>query len=156
MFSRPISDCPDGRRWKGTVTILRYHIAYGLVENPVRVLSMQPATVPRDRTILTPSLASFAADDSALRLNSAGWIRLPPEVMATLQTHEALKAYCRRQIEKKTSIFDRPLQDFVAGYLDIVEAEVSEHAAELSGNASWEAGLHSTSDWFFSAFLPLP
>jgi len=138
------------------VTILRYHIAYGLVENPARLLSMQPTVLPQGGTVLTPSLASFASDNPALRLNSAGWIRLPPEVMATLQTHEALKAYCRRQIEKKVSIFDRPLQDFISGYFDAVEAEVRSHAAELSGGASWEAAIHSTADWFFSAFLPLP
>src|SRR5678816_1395440 len=82
-FSRRISDCPDGRRWKAIVTILRYHIAYGLVENPARVLSRQAATVQQDGTILTPSLASFASDSPALRLSSAGWIRLPPEIMAT-------------------------------------------------------------------------
>jgi hypothetical protein len=138
------------------VTILRYHIAYGLVENPARVLSTRPATLPQGGTILTPSLASFASNSPALRLNSAGWLRLPPEVMATLQTQATLKDCCRRQIEKKASIFDRPLQDFLVGYLDIVEAQVRDHAAELSGGPSWDAALHSTADWFFSAFLPLP
>ena len=155
-FSRRISDCPDGRRWKAVVTILRYHIAYGLVENPARVLSMQPAALSKGGTILTPALASFASDSPALRLNSAGWIRLPPEVMATLQTHAALKDYCRRQIDKKASIFDRPLQDFLACYLDVVETQIRDHAAELSGGASWDTALQSTADWFFSAFLPLP
>ena len=138
------------------VTILRYHIAFGIVENPARVLSMQPAALPHGGQILSPSLASFASDSPALRLNSAGWMSLPAEVMATLRTHVALKDYCRRRIEKKASIFDRPLQDFLTGYLDAVEAEVRDHAASLPGGASWDAALYGTADWFFSAFLPLP
>jgi hypothetical protein len=138
------------------VTILRYHIAFGVVENAARVLSMQTAALPHGGTILSPSLASFASDSPALRLNSAGWMNLPPEVMATLRTQSALKDYCRRRIEKKAPIFDRPLQEFLAGYLDIVEAEVREHAAMLAGGASWDSALYSTADWFFSAFLPLP
>jgi hypothetical protein len=138
------------------VTILRYDIAFGIVENPARVLSMRPAVLPQGEPILSPSLASFASDSPALRLNSAGWMRLPAEVMATLRTHAALKDYCRRRIEKKASIFDRPLQDFLTSYLDVVEAEVRDHAADLPGGASWDAALYSTADWFFSAFLPLP
>ena len=138
------------------MTILRYHIAYGIVENPARVLSMQAAAATQGQTILSPCLASFASDSPALRLNSAGWMSLPAEVMATLRTQAALKDYCHSRIEKKASIFDRPLQDFLANYLDAVEAEVSDHAAKLPGGASWDAALYSTDDWFFSAFLPLP
>jgi hypothetical protein len=138
------------------VTILRYHIAFGIVEDPARVLSMQHAGLPQGGPILSPSLASFASDSPALRLNSAGWMRLPAEVMSTLRTHAALKDYCRRRIEKKASIFDRPLQDFLTGYLDVVEAEVRDHAPELPGGTSWDAALYGTADWFFSAFLPLP
>ena len=138
------------------MTILRYHIAFGVVENPARLLSMQPAGLPQDRPVLSPSFSSFASDSPALRLNSAGWMSLPAEVMATLRTHAELKAYCRRRIEKKASIFDRPLQDFLAGYLDLVEAEIRDHAAALPGGASWDASLYSAADWFFSAFLPLP
>lgn len=137
------------------MTILRYHIAYGMVENPARVLSMQPAAL-QDGPILSPSLASFASDTPALRLNSAGWMNLPAEVMARLRTHAALKDYCRRRIEKKASIFDRVLQDFLTGYLDVVEAEVSDHAQDLPGGAAWDAALYAGADWFFSAFLPLP
>lgn len=138
------------------MTILRYDIAFGVVENPARVLSMQPAALPHGGKILSPSLASFASDSSALRLNSAGWMNLAPEVMATLRSHVALKDYCRRRIEKKAPIFDRPLQDFLTDYLDAVEAEVRDHAASLPGGASWDAALYSAADWFFSAFLPLP
>jgi hypothetical protein len=138
------------------VTILRYHIAFGIVENPARVLSMQPAALPQGGPILSPSLASFASDSPALRLNSAGWMSLPAEVMTTLRTHAALKDYCRKRIEKKASIFDRPLQDFLTSYLDVIEAEVRDHAAELPGGASWDVALYSAADWFFSAFLPLP
>jgi hypothetical protein len=138
------------------VTILRYHIAYGVVENPARVLAMQPAAAPRGETILSPSLASFTSGSPALRLNNAGWMSLPAEVMATLRTQPALNDYCRRRIEKKAPIFDLPLQKFLTAYLDVVEAEVRDHAAELSGGASWDAALYSTADWFFSAFLPLP
>ena len=138
------------------MTILRYNIAYGIVENPARVLSMQPAALPQVGPILSPSLASFASDSPALRLNSAGWLSLPAEVMATLRTHAALKDYCRRRIKKKASIFDRPLQDFLTSYLDLVEAEVRDHANELPGGASWDTALYDTADWFFSAFLPLP
>jgi hypothetical protein len=145
----------EKRRWKGNVTILRYHIAFGVVENPARVLSMHSA-LPDVGPVLSPSFASFASDSPALRLNSAGWMNLPPEVMATLRTHGALKDYCRRRIEKKAPIFDQPLQDFLTRYLDVVEAEVREHAAALPGGASWDAALYSTDDWFFSAFLPLP
>lgn len=133
------------------MTILRYRIAYGIVENPARVLSMQPAA-----PVLLPSFASFASDSPALRLNSRGWMRLPAEVMATLRTHAALRDYCRRRIEKKASIFDRPLQDFLARYLDVVESEIRDHAADLSGGTSWDTALYCTDDWFFSAFLPLP
>jgi hypothetical protein len=138
------------------VTILRYNIAYGIVENPARVLSMPPAALPQGGPILSPSLASFASDSPALRLNSAGWMSLPAEVMATLRTHAALKDYCRSRIKKKASIFDRPLQDFLTSYLDLVEAEVRDHANELPGGASWDTALYDTADWFFSAFLPLP
>ena len=81
---------------------------------------------------------------------------LPAEVMARLRTPEALKTYCRTRIEKKASIFDPPLQNFLARYLDVVEAEVSDNAASLTGGASWDAALYSKADWFFSAFLPLP
>src|SRR6187200_2792479 len=125
MCWRRISDCPacGRRRWNANVTILRYHIAFGVVENAARVLSMQTAALPHGGTILSPSLASFASDSPALRLNSAGWMNLPPEVMATLRTQSALKDYCRRRIEKKAPIFDRPLQEFLAGYLDIVGGE---------------------------------
>ena len=137
------------------MTILRYHIAFGIVENPARVLSMPPASL-QDGPILTPSLASFTSDTPALRLNSNGWMSLPAEVMATLRTHAALKDYCRRRIEKKASIFDRPLQDFLTGYLDAVEAEVRDHAGGLPGGASWDAALYAGADWFFSALLPLP
>jgi hypothetical protein len=137
------------------VTVLRYHIAFGVVENPARVLSMHPA-LPHGGPVLSPSLASFASDSPALRLNSAGWMRLPPEVMATLHTHGALKGYCRSRIEKKAPIFDRPLQDFLTGYLDAVETEVRDHAGSLPGGASWDTALYGTGDWFFSAFLPLP
>ena len=135
--------------------ILRYDIAFGVVENPARVLSMHRA-LPHGGPVLSPSFASFASDSPALRLNSAGWMSLPPEVMATLRTHGALKDYCRRRIEKKAPIFDRPLQVFLIGYLNAVEAEVRDHAAALSGGASWDTALYSTEDWFFSAFLPLP
>jgi hypothetical protein len=138
------------------VTILRYHIAYGLVENPARVLSKQPARLLQGAPILSPSLAYFASNSPALRLNSAGWMRLPAEVMATLRTNAALKNYCRSRIEKKASIFDRPLQQFLSSYLDVVEAEVRDHANDLPGGASWDAALYATADWFFSAFLPLP
>jgi len=138
------------------VTILRYHIAFGIVENPARVLSMQPAALPQSEPILSPSLASFASDSPALRFNSAGWMSLPAETMATLRTHAELKDYCRRRLEKKASIFDRPLQDFLTGYLDVVEAEVRDHAADLPGGTSWDAALYGSADWFFSAYLPLP
>ena len=138
------------------MTILRYHIAYGIVENPARVLSMQPGALPQDGTILSPSLASFASNSPALRLNSAGWMNLPAEIMATLRTHAALKDYCRSRIQKKASIFDRPLQDFLTNYLDVVETEVRDHANDLPGGPSWDAALYDTADWFFSAFLPLP
>jgi hypothetical protein len=138
------------------VTSLRYHIAYGLVENPARVLAKQPAASPDGEIILSPSLASFLSDSPALRLNSPGWMSLPAEVMVTLRTHAALKEYCRKRIEKKASIFDRPLQDFLADYLDVVEAEVRAHARGLPGGASWDTALYTTADWFFSAFLPLP
>jgi hypothetical protein len=138
------------------VTILRYDIAFGIVENPARVLTMRPATLPPGEPVLTPSLASFASDSAALRLNSAGWMSLAAEVMATLRTHVALKGYCRSRIQKKAPIFDRPLQDFLTSYLDVVEAEVRDHANDLSGGASWDAALYDTADWFFSAFLPLP
>jgi hypothetical protein len=138
------------------VTVRRYDIAFGIVENPARVLSMQPAALPQRGSVLSPSLASFTSDSPALRLNSAGWMRLPAEVMATLRTHDALKNYCRRRIEKKASIFDRPLQDFLACYLDAVEEEVRHNAASLPGGASWDAALYCADDWFFSAFLPLP
>jgi hypothetical protein len=117
---------------------------------------MQLAALPQGGPILSPSLASFASDSPALRLNSAGWMSLPVEVMATLRTHAALKDYCRSRIQKKASIFDRPLQDFLTSYLDAVEAEVRHHANELPGGASWDAALYDTADWFFSAFLPLP
>jgi hypothetical protein len=137
------------------VTVLRYHIAFGVVENPARVLSMQPA-LRHGGSVLSPSFASFTSDSPALRLNSAGWMSLPPEVMATLRTHGALKDYCRRRVEKKAPIFDRPLQDFLARYLDGVEAEIRDHAGSLPGGASWETALYATDDWFFSAFLPLP
>lgn len=133
------------------MTIIRYHVAYGIVEHPARVLA-----TPEAGTVLTPSLASFTSDSPALRLNSAGWMRLPAEVMATLRTHTALKDYCRRRIEKKASIFDRPLQDFLIGYLDGVEAELRDNADSLPGGASWDAALYRAEDWFFSAFLPLP
>lgn len=83
-------------------------------------------------------------------------MNFPAEVMATLRTHAALKEYCRRRVEKKASIFDQPLQDFLAVYLDTVEAEVRDHAADLPGGASWDAALFCRDDWFFSAFLPLP
>lgn len=138
------------------MTILRYHIAFGIIDNPARVLAMQPAALPHGKPFLSPSVASFASDSPALRLNNAGWMSLPAEVMATLQTQAALKDYCRKRIEKKASIFDRPLQNFLTRYLDVVEAEVSDHAAGLPGGASWDAALYSIDDWFFSAFLPLP
>ena len=138
------------------MTIPGYHIAYGIVENPARVLSMQPAALPQGGQILSPALASFTSDSPALRLNSAGWMSLPAEVMATLRTQAALKNYCRSRIQKKASIFDRPLQDFLTNYLDVVEAEVRDHANDLPGGASWDAALYDTADWFFSAFLPLP
>jgi hypothetical protein len=137
------------------VTVLRYHIAFGVVENPARVLSMQPTSL-HGGPVLSPSFASFASDSPALRLNSAGWMSLPPEMIATLRTHGALKHYCRRRVEKKAPLFDRPLQDFLARYLDAVEAEVRDHAGNLPGGASWETALYATDDWFFSAFLPLP
>ena len=136
------------------MTILRYHIAFGIVENPARVLSMQPA-LSQGSTILSPSLASFGSDSPALRLNNAGWMSLPPEVMATLRTHAALKDYCRSRIQKNASIFDRPLHDFLTSYLDVVDAEVRHHANDLPGGASWDAALYDTADWFFSGFLPL-
>ena len=138
------------------MTMLRYHIAYGIVEKPARVLSMQPAASPQGGPMLSPALASFASDSPALRLNSAGWMNLPAEVMARLRTHAALKDYCRARIQKKASIFDRPLQDFLTRYLDVVEAEVRDHANDLPGGASWDAALYGTADWLFSAFLPLP
>lgn len=138
------------------MTILRYNIAYGIVENPARVLAMQSAALPQGGPFLSPSLACFASDSPALRLNSAGWMSLPAEIMATLRTHVELKDYCRTRIQKKASIFDRPLQDFLTSYLDVVEAEVRDHAHELPGGASWDAALYHTADWFFSAFLPLP
>ena len=138
------------------VTIRRYDIAYGIVENPARVLSTQPAALPQGGSLLSPNFASFASDSPALRLNSAGWMRLPAEVMTTLRTHAALKDYCRRRIEKKASIFDRPLQDFLTRYLDAVEEEVRNNAATLPGGVSWGAALYCADDWFFSAFLPLP
>ena len=138
------------------MTILRYDIAFGIVENPARVLSMRPAALPQGEALLSPSLASFTSDSPALRLNTPGWMSLPPEAMATLRTQTALTDYCRRRIEKKAPIFDRPLQDFLAAYLDIMEAEVANHAADLPGGASWDAALCSSADWFFSAFLPLP
>jgi hypothetical protein len=137
------------------VTVHRYNVAYGIVENPARVLATLSATSSGD-IILSPSAASFTSVSPALRINSGGWMRLPAEVMARLHTQAALKDYCRQRIEKKASIFDRPLQDFLTGYLDIVEAEVSNHAAGLPGGASWDVGLFSAADWFFSAFLPLP
>jgi hypothetical protein len=138
------------------VTKLRYRIAYGIVENPARVLAMQAAAIATDESFLSPSFASFASDDPGLRLNSAGWMSLPAETMATLRTHDALKDYCRRRVEKKASIFDRPLQDFLRSYLGVVADEVRDHAAHLPGGASWDEALTSTDDWFFSAFLPLP
>ena len=36
-----------GRRWNGNVTTLRYDIAFGIVENPARMLSMQPGALPQ-------------------------------------------------------------------------------------------------------------
>src|SRR5215208_4616844 len=121
--SRRISDCRDADpTWNGQVTIHHYRIAYGIVENPARMLSTEPAALPQGEPILTPSFASLASDSPALRLNSAGWMSLPPEVMATLCSHVALKDYCRRRIEKKVSIFDRPAQDFLTRYLDAIEA----------------------------------
>ena len=146
----------DKQRRNGIVTILRYDIAFGIVENPGRVLSMRPTKLPQGEPVLSPSLACFASDSPALRLNSADWMNLPAEIMATLRTHAALKDYCRTRIQKKASIFDRPLQDFLTSYLDVVEAEVRDHANELPGGASWDAALYDTADWFFSAFLPLP
>ena len=134
---------------------IRYHIAYGVVEHPARVLATQPAA-SHDEPVLSPSFASFTSASPALRLNSAGWMQLPAEVMATLRTQAALKDYCRARIERKASIFDRPLQDFLATYLDLVEGEVRDHAASLAGAASWDSALYATADWFFSAFLPLP
>jgi hypothetical protein len=138
------------------VTAHRYNVAFGIVENPARVLSALPAPMSSEDVVLSPSAASFSSGSPALRINSAGWMRLTPEVMARLRTQAALKDYCRARIEKKASIFDRPLQEFLTGYLDVVETEVNNHAADLPGGASWDAALFSTADWFFSAFLPLP
>ena len=138
------------------MTILRYHIAFGTVENPARVLSMRPAASPQGGAILSPSFASFTSDSPALRLNSPGWMSLPAELIATLRTQAALKDYCRSRIQKKASIFDRPLQHFLTSYLDVVEAEVRDHDHHLPGGPSWDAALYASADWFFSAFLPLP
>ncbi|WP_265516835.1 hypothetical protein [Nitratireductor luteus] len=85
----------------------------------------------------------------AFRLNSPGWFRATPALIAALPDRKGLRLLCRDRIEKIVPAFSAEARRWITLYLDQVEA-VAGKAIDPSSN------LTDPSDCFFAALLPLP
>ena len=85
----------------------------------------------------------------AFCLNSPGWMTPGPELIAAMDTRNALRLLCRDRLEALVPGFAPRVREFCTAYLDAIADRVG--AAEEDA-----ANLSIPGDRFFAALLPLP
>ncbi|BCJ89593.1 hypothetical protein IZ6_03280 [Terrihabitans soli] len=137
----------------------RFFVLFGKIDKHVAALAHKHGSAAAGA--LSPRAATIGAGDAALRLNSSGWLDLPPQSASQLNSHDDRKRFCRRALQRAVPLFSRPLERFVSSYFDFVDEEIERRrdALELKlAEAGFDPGaaFPDYRDWFFSAFLPLP
>jgi hypothetical protein len=136
-----------------------FTVLFGRIDSPAAVLAHERDHLPGGG--LSQRAAIVRKGDGALRLNSPGWLNLRPQSASDLKSHDDRKRFCRRALERATPLFSRPLDAFLAFYLDFVDGEI-ERQRDVLERRLVQAGFDPAGDfptcrdWFFSAFLPLP
>jgi hypothetical protein len=126
-----------------------FFLAFGKVSDPLQALANEGAEIARDGHGLGQQVAFIGPDSAALRLNSPGWLKVAPELIAALSKREDLRLLCRDRLESIIPPFAAQTRRWIGSYLDRVEG--------LAGDTRDHGNLLTRpSDRYFAALLPLP
>lgn len=123
-------------------------LAFGKVSRPLEALAHEGAKVAARGSHLGRQVAIIDTDTPAIRLNSPGWLRAPPELIAALPDHAALCLLCRDRLRSITPPFAARTSRWIEAYLDEAETD--------SGPAGSGTEVIHASDRMFASLLPLP
>ena len=93
-------------------------------------------------------VALINTDTPAFCLNSPGWMAPKPELIAAMDSREALRLLCRDRLEALVPGFAPRVREFCQSYLDSVAARI--------GPAEDGKDISLPGDRYFAALLPLP
>lgn len=124
-------------------------LAFGKVSEPLQALAHEGTDIARRGRELGQQVAWIGSGTEPLRLNSPGWLKVAPELIAALSGREGLRLLCRDRLESIIPPFAAQTRRWIAGYLDRIEDRTGK--AQEQGDA-----LTRLSDRFFAALLPLP
>lgn len=123
-------------------------LAFGKVSRPLEALAHEGAKVAARGSHLGRQVALIGTGTPAIRLNSPGWLRAPPELIAALPDHAALCLLCRDRLRSITPPFAARASRWIEAYLDQAETD--------AGPAGSGTEVIHTSDRMFASLLPLP
>jgi hypothetical protein len=123
-------------------------LCFGKVASPDVARRNEGANLPATRGGLGRQVALIGSETPAFRLNSPGWMAPGPELIAALDTREALCLLCRDRLEAIVPGFAPRVREFCAAYLDAVASRI--------GPPEEGDDVSLPGDRFFNALLPLP
>ena len=121
-------------------------IAFGKVSDPRIALAREGAEVAAQGGGLGRQVAVIGADMPAVRINTPGWLKVAPEMIAALPERGDLRVLVRDRLRGATPPFAARAGRWIEAYLDRAERAAGEPGE----------GILQPSDRVFAALLPLP
>ncbi|GAC1347191.1 MAG: hypothetical protein NVSMB18_31440 [Acetobacteraceae bacterium] len=110
--------------------------------------------LPRSLDLNDKRLPAVELGSAPLRLNSEP---VPAAVLESAgEGHAARVAALTAWLQSLAGDYAVARRGFVAGYMDVLAAEVDRHRAALTAGLARYDGLYAPEDWIWSALRPLP
>lgn len=127
---------------------MRIFLTFGRVSDPSKALTEEGRLVFERGGGLGRQVALIASDTEAFRLNTPGWLALPPELASAMDSRAMLRTLCRDRLVAALPPFAAKAGRMIEAYLDRV--------GELAGPPPERPGdLTHPSDRYFAALLPM-
>lgn len=123
-------------------------LSFGRVSDPSKALSEEGRLVFERGGGLGRQVALIGSDTEAFRLNTPGWLALPPELASAMDSRAMLRTLCRDRLVAALPPFVAKGRRIVEDYLDRVSRLAGPPPQRLDG-------LTHPSDRFFAALLPM-
>lgn len=125
----------------------RLFLTFGRVTRPEAALAEEGFAVAAAGRAIGVGVALVGDTTPALRLNTPGAMRVPPELAAVLDTRAGLRRLCEDRLMGGLAPFAADARRFVAAYLVAI--------ARLAGPAPEGTPLFDPADRYFAALKPL-